>query len=82
MFECHVCSSKEYRTELVNEVFQIRDKFYLVEKIPATVCSRCGEEIFSRETTEQIRAMLHSEAKPVRSISVDVFSYSSESKVS
>jgi HTH-type transcriptional regulator / antitoxin MqsA len=70
MFKCHVCNSEEHRTEYVND-----GKFYLVEHIPATVCFRCSEKIFSRETTEHIRSMLHGETKPIKSISVDVFSY-------
>jgi YgiT-type zinc finger domain-containing protein len=82
MFKCHVCNSEESHTELVNEIFEIDGKFYLVERIPALVCSRCGEEIFSRETTERIRAMLHGEAEPIKSISIDVFSYQPKSKAS
>jgi hypothetical protein len=34
----------------------------LVENIPASVCARCGEATFSRETTERIRRMLYGEA--------------------
>ncbi|MCG8366319.1 MAG: YgiT-type zinc finger protein [Pseudanabaenales cyanobacterium] len=74
MFKRHVCSSEESHIEYVSEIFQIDGIFCLVENIPATVCSRCGAEIFDRETTERIRVMLHGETKPVRSISVDVFS--------
>lgn len=81
MFKCYVCGSEESHTELASEIFQIDGKFHLVENIPATVCSRCGEEIFSRETTERIRAMLHGAAEPITSISMDVFSYQPESKV-
>ncbi|MEK0178374.1 MAG: YgiT-type zinc finger protein [Oscillatoriales cyanobacterium] len=75
MFQCHVCSATESHTEQVNEVFQINGKFYLVEQIPAQVCSRCGEVTFNRETTERIRQMLHGESQPVKSINVDVFAY-------
>ena len=75
MFKCHVCGSDSSRAEYTNEVFDIEGKFYLVENIPTTVCSNCGEEFFDRETTERIRIMLHSGTKPVRSISLDVFSY-------
>ncbi|MCY7277056.1 MAG: YgiT-type zinc finger protein [Phormidesmis sp. CAN_BIN44] len=82
MFKCHVCSSEEFHAEFVSEIFQIEGKFYLVENIPATVCSRCGEEIFSGETTERIRVMLHGDMKPAKSISVDVFSYQPEPKAS
>lgn len=82
MFKCHICNSEAFYQELVNEIFQIAGKFYLVEQIPATVCSHWGEESFSRETTEQIRVMLHGEVKPIKSISVDVFAYQPESKAS
>lgn len=75
MFKCHVCGSIEYRDELVNEVFQIDGKPVLVEKIPAQVCARCGEEIFSRETTEKVRLLVHGKAKPIKSVQVDVFAY-------
>jgi HTH-type transcriptional regulator / antitoxin MqsA len=75
MSKCHVCGSEDSHLEYVSEVFNVQGKFHLVENIPATVCSRCGEEVFSRGTTERIRAMLHKEEKPIRSISLDVFSY-------
>ncbi len=75
MFRCHVCGSTEAKETLVDEVFHIDHKHLLVEHIPATVCERCGEKIFSRETTERIRRMIHGEAKPVKSVSMDVFAY-------
>ncbi|HAN76095.1 MAG TPA: YgiT-type zinc finger domain-containing protein [Planktothrix sp. UBA10369] len=75
MFQCHICSATESHTEQVNEVFKINGKFYLVEEIPAQVCSRCGAVTFSRETTEKIREMLHGKSQPVKSINVDVFAY-------
>ncbi|NJL83096.1 MAG: YgiT-type zinc finger protein [Chloroflexaceae bacterium] len=56
-----------------SEIFKVQEKFYLVENIPATVCSRCREEVFSREATERIRAML--QEKPIRSIQLDVFAF-------
>lgn len=82
MFKCSVCGSEESHQELVSEIFKIGGKFYLVEQIPATVCSHCGEESFSREATERIRVMLHGKTTPIKSISVDVFDYQPESKAS
>jgi len=61
MVKCHVCGSEKFHEELITEIFQIEGKFYLVEDIPATVCSHCGEESFSREITEHIRLILHGE---------------------
>jgi YgiT-type zinc finger domain-containing protein len=75
MFHCHVCGGREAHKEYVTEVFKIGNRHILVEHIPALVCSRCGEEVFSREITERIRRMAHGEAKPVRAIAMDVFEY-------
>ena len=75
MFKCHVCSSEKFYSQNVNETFQIDGKFYLVENIPATVCSQCGEIVFSRQTTERIRTMLHGQSQPIKAISMDVYAY-------
>jgi HTH-type transcriptional regulator / antitoxin MqsA len=75
VFRCHVCSATQARPEFVTEVFMIDGKRVLVEGIPATVCVRCGEVTFTRETTERIRRMLHGGAKPVRAEVLEVFEY-------
>jgi HTH-type transcriptional regulator / antitoxin MqsA len=75
MFKCHVCNSEKSHLENVCETFQIDGKFYLVENIPATICSECGEISFSRQTTERIRVMLHGKAQPIKEISMDVYAY-------
>lgn len=72
MFKCHVCGFSEGRTERVNEVFDIDGQHVLVENIPATICARCGEATFSRETTEKIRRMVHGEALPLKSVPLNV----------
>ena len=72
---CHVCGSNNAKHILTNEIFNIDNKPILVEKIPAVVCTRCGEATFSRETTEKIRRMVHGESKPIKSISMDVFAF-------
>ena len=75
MFKCHVCGSAEAHEELVSEVFQIDGQPVLVERIPATVCAPCGEATFNRETTERVRRLVHGEAKPVKSVQMNVFAY-------
>lgn len=82
MFKCHVCSANDSHVEYVNEVFEIGGKFYLVENISATVCSHCGEEVFSTETSEAIRVMLNGKSEPIKSVVLDVFSYQQEAKAS
>ncbi len=75
MFECHICGSTEAREELVSEIFRIDGKPVLVEYIPAQACARCGEEFFSRQTTEKVRLLVRGDAKPVKSVQMDVFAY-------
>lgn len=75
MFKCHVCGSTRASETLVTEVFQIDGKPVLVENIPAQVCERCGEEIFSSETTEKVRLLVHGTVKPIKSVKMDVFAY-------
>ena len=75
MFNCAVCQSHECRGQLTEEIFHLDGKYVLVDRIPATVCSRCGEETFSRETTEKVRSLVHRQPRPVRSIALDVFEF-------
>ena len=75
MFKCSLCAAQESRKEFVEEVFQIDGKYVLVDHIPAVVCARCGEESFSRETTEKIRRMVHGQATPKKSIALEVFEF-------
>ncbi len=78
MVKCDVCGSTESRNKFVSEIFWIDGKPVLVEKIPAKVCRRCGEAVFSRQTTEKIRKMVHGESKTFKSIPIDVFEYELE----
>ena len=75
MFRCHVCGKTESRQELVSEVFEIDGRPVQVEQVPAMVCLHCGELVFSRETAERVRRMVHGEATPIKSIQMDVFAY-------
>ena len=66
MVRCQVYGTTEAHQALVDEIFVINGKYVLVEGIPASICTRCGEATFSRETTERIRRMVHGEAQSVR----------------
>ncbi len=68
MFTGAVCGAAESREELVNEVFQVDEKYVRIDHIPARVCTRCGDETFSRETTEKVRLLVHGQAKPTNYI--------------
>ena len=73
MFHCHVCGHNAAKSELVSEVFNLEGRRVLVENISALVCEHCGEAVFSRETTEQVRQMVHGAGHPVKTVPMDVF---------
>ena len=75
MFTCSVCGAKEGREEFVERVFRLDGKYVLVDHIPARVCTRCGEETFSRETTERVRLLVHGKATPTKAIALEVFEF-------
>ena len=70
---CAVCHSEESRDELVEEVFKIDGRYVLVGSIPASVCVRCGEQSFSRETVEKVRLLVHDETYAAELVSMQVF---------
>ncbi len=74
MFQCHVCGGSHARREVVSEVFTVDGRRVLVEHIPAEVCQRCGEPTFSRETTEEVRQLIHGDRPPEKTVPLDVFS--------
>jgi YgiT-type zinc finger domain-containing protein len=71
-FKCHACGGDSAKTEFVSEIFTLEERHVLVEHIPAQVCERCGEPVFSRETTERIRRLVH-DAQPDRTVPLGVF---------
>jgi HTH-type transcriptional regulator / antitoxin MqsA len=75
VLRCYVCGATQAKQEFITEVFLIDGKAVLAEGIPATICARCGDAPFSRETTERIRRMLHGEGKPARAEVLEVYVY-------
>ena len=75
MFHCQVCGGTTAEPESVSEIFTIEGRLVQVVGIPAEVCDRCGEATFARETTEQIRQLVHSAGQPAKTVAVDVFSF-------
>ncbi len=81
MFVCAVCGCKDSRSEVVDEVFKIDGEYVLMERIPAEVCSRCGEHSFSLETAETVRQSVNGGAAQSRSIEMRVFEFVSKETV-
>ena len=67
--------------ETVDEVFKVGGEYVLVERIPAEVCTRCGEQSVSIETAETVRKAVNGGVAPARSIQMRVFEFASTENV-
>ena len=75
MHKCIVCHGEELREELTEEVFKVDSRYLKVEGIPSTVCGRCGERSFSRETTEKVRLLVRGQAPSAKSVTMQVYKF-------
>jgi len=50
-------------------------KFFIIERVPARVCKETGEEYFSPETVDHIRALIKSKKKPDKLVETPVYEY-------
>lgn len=76
MFRCAVCRYEKSREDSVEKVFHVGGRYVLVRGIPSTVCARCGEPVFTRETTERTRLLVRG-AKPSESVRMDTLDFAS-----
>ena len=77
MFKCVVCHGADSQEELVDEVFEVDGRYLRVDGVPSTVCRRCGERSFSRETTERVRLLVHGSARAARTVAMPVYEFAS-----
>jgi len=50
-------------------------KFFIVENVPARVCTETGEQFFSLETVEHVQGIIKSRKRPDRVIETPVYNY-------
>jgi HTH-type transcriptional regulator / antitoxin MqsA len=73
-YKCSNCGYEFYHEELVNKVFEIEGKTYLINKIPAKICDRCSDRTFSSDTYRDVFYLIHSK-KPKSKVLTDVFEF-------
>jgi HTH-type transcriptional regulator/antitoxin MqsA len=52
---------------------RIDDKLLVVEEVPALVCDRCGEKVFTPEVTRKLQALGKQRKNPPRTLEVPLF---------
>ena len=74
MKKCVFCGGRVEK-KAVTFTYEDDDKYLFVEHVPAEVCTRCGEKMYSPEVTDELLKFAKDKFKPVKSIKVPVFDF-------
>ena len=64
------------REKLVSVYRHHGDSHFIFEKVPAQVCSRCGERYFSAKVVKEMERLMNEEPLQASTISVPVIEFS------
>ena len=73
---CYFCGSTDFESKEIEQMYHIRQKHYVVQNIPAKVCTHCGEPVFAIEVGEQIRKILNEEiVAPHKTVALEQYEF-------
>lgn len=72
--KCVFCGGNLVKSE-VTFTYEEDEKRLFIEHVPAEVCKRCGEKMYSPEVTDELLRFARSEFKPARKIEVPVYDF-------
>jgi HTH-type transcriptional regulator / antitoxin MqsA len=72
--KCVFCGGR-VEEKLVTFSYEENDKFLFVENVPAKVCTKCGEKMYSPEVTDELLKFAQDEIKPMKVVQVPVFDF-------
>lgn len=71
---CVFCGGKVELREVIF-VYDENNDFFLIENVPAEVCTQCGEKTYSPEVADELIRLAKRKLVPARRIEVPVFDY-------
>jgi len=74
--KCVFCGGRVVKKR-VTFSYEEDSKYLLVKNVPAEVCTKCGEKTYSPEVTDDLLRFAKEKFKPVKTIKVPVFDYTS-----
>jgi YgiT-type zinc finger domain-containing protein len=81
MDSCPACGQRTLEAVVIDRSFQRADgRWVLIEHLPALVCDRCGETLYSEADTARIHAMLLGQEPPTAFRSMPVFDFEAPAK--
>lgn len=78
MDECHFCKGK-LEERLITRLQEYQGSWYIIENLPALVCTQCGETYFTPQAHDKVVDLITGGAEPVRMESVAVMDASKAS---
>ena len=69
--------NERFAPQQVTYVLEQHGSVYVVEHVPARVCSETGERFFAPETVERLQRIIWEHRKPARVIETPVFEFAS-----
>lgn len=79
--KCIFCGGK-LEKRIVTFYYEEDGKYLLVENVPAEICMKCGEKIYSPQVTDELLKFAMDKFKPVKSIKIPVFDYAKKALAS
>lgn len=71
MNECLYCKGS-LEEKHISRVQEYKGHWYLIENLPALVCSQCGEVYYTPNTHDLVLEMVKSKARPTRTETLSV----------
>ncbi|VEN72724.1 conserved hypothetical protein [Candidatus Desulfarcum epimagneticum] len=73
--KCAFCGG-ELKKDFVTFSYEDAESYVLVEHVPAEVCPKCGEKLYSPDVTDALLQFAERQGEPVRFIQVPVYDFS------
>ena len=65
MNKCDICGG-ELEERLVTRLQEYAGRWYIIENLPALVCSNCSETYYTPDAHDRVLDLIMGEAEPVR----------------
>jgi len=72
--KCVFCGGRVEK-KMITFTYEEDDKYLIVENVPAEVCTKCGEKMYSPEVTDELLKFARDEFKPIKIVQVPVFDF-------
>lgn len=76
MAKCPRCKNQSLEPRIIRYTQECEGKFYILEGVPAHICTTCDEIILSEATAERIQEIIWAGVAPDRTESVPVYQVS------